>query len=298
MTTTLPLPVALVDRELAVSTRGLGKRYGTQPALRGLDLQVPRGSFYLLVGPNGAGKSTLLKLLLDLVRATDGSASVFHLDPSRHGATVRANTGYVPERPDWAYGWMTVGRVLQHHSRYFDRWDAEYAARLIATFDVRLDRRLETLSKGQARRVHPADGARASSSAAAVGRANRRALFLARATRRRSARWPAMSPKRKRRWCRRCTMSPRSSRSPITSACCAMERFVPNYRSSSFARASIGIGFSSLARCGNLWDSTALWSDARRRRARWNGRSGARSATSLPSWSAPGRASLAWLRCR
>jgi ABC-2 type transport system ATP-binding protein len=109
---------------------------------------------YLLVGPNGAGKSTTLKLLLDLVRATDGTAEVLGLNVRDHAPQVRANIGYVPEQPDWGYGWMSVGRLLEHHARYFSTWDAAYAARLAQIFELRLDRRMRTLSKGQGRRVH------------------------------------------------------------------------------------------------------------------------------------------------
>jgi ABC-2 type transport system ATP-binding protein len=151
---TNPLPTRLPDGELAVSTHGLTKRYGKQVALRDLALQVPTGAVYLLVGPNGAGKSTTLKLLLDLVRPTDGSAEVLGLSVRDHAPLVRANIGYVPEQTEWGYGWMRVGRLLQHHARYFTTWDAAYAARLAQIFELKLDRKMRTLSKGQARRVH------------------------------------------------------------------------------------------------------------------------------------------------
>ena len=59
-----------------IETRGLTKTYGTVRALDGLDLSIPRGGVYGVLGPNGAGKSTLFRILLGLIRATDGSASV------------------------------------------------------------------------------------------------------------------------------------------------------------------------------------------------------------------------------
>ena len=152
---TSPLPTRLPDStQLAVVTHGLTKRYGDLTAVRDLALQVPAGAVYLLVGPNGAGKSTTLKTLLDLVRADDGTAEVFGLDSRRDAPTVRANIGYVPERTDWGYGWMRVGRLLEHHARYFPSWDAEYAARLSRIFELRPERKMGKLSKGQARRVH------------------------------------------------------------------------------------------------------------------------------------------------
>lgn len=55
---------------------GLTKTYGAVRALDGLDLSIPRGGVYGVLGPNGAGKSTLFRILLGLIRASDGTASV------------------------------------------------------------------------------------------------------------------------------------------------------------------------------------------------------------------------------
>ena len=149
-----PIPIRLPDGDRAIATRGIAKRFGRQVALRDLTLDVPLGAIYLLVGPNGAGKSTSLKVLLDLVRADDGTAEVFGLDVRTDAPAVRANIGYVPERHDWGYGWMRVGRLLEYHAAYYPTWDRAYAARLTELFELSLDRRLRKLSKGQARRVH------------------------------------------------------------------------------------------------------------------------------------------------
>ena len=59
-----------------IETRGLTKTYGTVRALDGLDLSIPRGGVYGVLGPNGAGKSTLFRILLGLIRPTDGEATV------------------------------------------------------------------------------------------------------------------------------------------------------------------------------------------------------------------------------
>jgi ABC-2 type transport system ATP-binding protein len=152
--TASPFPTSLTSGDLAVSTRDLSKHYGHHQALRDIQLMVPTGSVYLLVGPNGAGKSTTIKILLDLISSSGGSAEVFGMDPRRNGARIRANVGYVPEQLNWGYGWMKVGRLLEHHARYFPAWDAEYARELHRAFELRLDWKLSALSKGQGRRVH------------------------------------------------------------------------------------------------------------------------------------------------
>lgn len=138
---------------LAVSTRGLAKKYGDVVALDGVDLSVPEGAVYVLAGANGAGKTTFMETLLDLVSADAGTAEVFGIDCRAKGPQVRAQIGYVSARQDWGYGWMPVGRLIQHHAAFYPSWDAGYASRLIETFGLPLDRKFGTLSKGHVRRV-------------------------------------------------------------------------------------------------------------------------------------------------
>jgi ABC-2 type transport system ATP-binding protein len=62
--------------DFALRTQGLFKRYGTRPALQGLDLAVPRGVVYGFLGPNGAGKTTLMRLLVGLISPDDGEIEI------------------------------------------------------------------------------------------------------------------------------------------------------------------------------------------------------------------------------
>lgn len=148
------LTVSLTGAPLAVAMHELGKRYGRHLALRGVDLRVPVGATYLLIGPNGAGKSTTIKILLDLLQPSHGGAEIMGFNVHSQAAMARAHVGYVPEQLNWGHAWMRIGRLLAHHACYFPRWDAQYAAQLTRDFSLHLDQRLESLSKGQARRVH------------------------------------------------------------------------------------------------------------------------------------------------
>ena len=152
MTSVLPM-VTHLDGPYAVRTEGLVKRFGREVALKGVDLQVPEGAVYVLAGANGAGKSTLLRTLLNLSGPDTGRSEVLGLDPRKQGPVVRASTGYVPEFTEAGYGWMTVGRLLQHQAAYYSGWDHDYAARLARVFEIRPERKLAHLSKGQRRRV-------------------------------------------------------------------------------------------------------------------------------------------------
>ena len=59
-----------------IQTSGLHKRYKNVHALKGVDLSVERGEIYGLLGRNGAGKTTLVKILLGLVKKTEGQATL------------------------------------------------------------------------------------------------------------------------------------------------------------------------------------------------------------------------------
>ena len=75
----------------------LSHRYGSVLALDGVSISVEQGAIGL-VGQNGAGKSTLIKILLGLVRHTDGTVRVFGADVAKHGVGLRGRIGYMPER--------------------------------------------------------------------------------------------------------------------------------------------------------------------------------------------------------
>ncbi|MGV8928327.1 MAG: ABC transporter ATP-binding protein [Brevundimonas sp.] len=89
---------------------GLTKTYGTVRALDGLDLSIPRGGVYGVLGPNGAGKSTLFRILLGLIRATEGSATV--MGGGVGDLTAMRRMGSMIETPRFP-PYMTARQVLR-----------------------------------------------------------------------------------------------------------------------------------------------------------------------------------------
>ncbi len=87
----------------AVELKGLTKIYrptgkgAAKHALKGIDLQIPRGSFFGLLGPNGAGKSTLINILAGLVIKTAGDARIWGFDIDERPRQSRAAIGVVPQ---------------------------------------------------------------------------------------------------------------------------------------------------------------------------------------------------------
>ncbi|MEX1158074.1 MAG: ATP-binding cassette domain-containing protein, partial [Thermomicrobiales bacterium] len=93
---------------IAISTRGLTKRYGKVAAVDDMSFTVVPGEAVAFWGPNGAGKTTILRCLLGLARYT-GEARVLGLDPARQGREARQTIGYVPQ--DLAPSAMTVAEM-------------------------------------------------------------------------------------------------------------------------------------------------------------------------------------------
>jgi ABC-2 type transport system ATP-binding protein len=82
-----------------VETSGLTKRFGDRVAVKGVDLQVPRGSAFGYLGPNGAGKTTLIRMLLGLTKATSGEMRVLGHPVPAERATALARVGAIVEEP-------------------------------------------------------------------------------------------------------------------------------------------------------------------------------------------------------
>ena len=132
----------------AIATSDLRKQYGSVEALRGLTLQVPRGSIYGFLGRNGAGKTTTIKVLLGMARATSGSALVFGQPVGgAQGVELRRRIGFVSDDKD-LYDYMTVDEMIRFTAAFFPRWRADLEQRYRRAFDLPGDRKVKALSRG------------------------------------------------------------------------------------------------------------------------------------------------------
>ena len=83
-----------------IEISGLSKTYGSgskqTAALRNLNLSVQQGEIFGYLGPNGAGKTTTIRMLLDLIRPSSGSASIFGMDIRDHSVEIHRRVGFLP----------------------------------------------------------------------------------------------------------------------------------------------------------------------------------------------------------
>ena len=137
--------------ETAIRAERLTKMYGRDRGVVELDFSAAAGEVFGFLGPNGAGKTTTIRLILDLIRPTEGRIEVFGRDPRRDVA-LRRRIGYLPG--DLRLYERLTARELCRYFAHLRRLRGlgraeEYADRL----DLPLDRAIGSLSKGNRQKV-------------------------------------------------------------------------------------------------------------------------------------------------
>lgn len=126
------------------------------PALRGVSFNVNEGDLFGFIGPNGAGKSTVIKILLGLLKADSGSATLMG-----HAAGVpmgRSQVGFLPEQP-YFYDYLTGREFLTFYGRLSGltwremRTRVDEVSELVSMNADVLSRKLRTYSKGMLQRI-------------------------------------------------------------------------------------------------------------------------------------------------
>lgn len=130
-----------------VRTLNLTRRYGRRVAVDCVTLGVPEGLLFGFLGPNGSGKTTTIRVLLGFLKASAGQATVFGLDAWRESRRIKAEVGYLPGDLR-LYPFLTGRETLRMVSRLRGRDLMSAGGELAASFDLDLERRVETMSRG------------------------------------------------------------------------------------------------------------------------------------------------------
>src|SRR3954463_8996793 len=141
----------------AILARDLKKCYGTKAAVDGVDLEVPRGSFFGFLGPNGAGKSTTIRMLTGLIPADSGYIEILGLKLPEHELAIKQKIGLVPDE-SLLFDRLTGVEFLEFVGRMYSlpRPTARERAReLMALFELEESGRklIAEYSKGMRKRV-------------------------------------------------------------------------------------------------------------------------------------------------
>ena len=141
-----------------IEMRGLSKNYGSGAkqtvALSNLDLSVNRGEIFGYLGPNGAGKTTTIRLLLDLIRPSQGGATIFGLDVRADSVEIHRRIGFFPAELSLWEG-RTGDQIIHYVASV--RGEApsivKHAGELAERLDLDTTKKVRDLSSGNKRKL-------------------------------------------------------------------------------------------------------------------------------------------------
>ena len=130
----------------------VSKHFGALKALDRVDLSVEAGEVYGFIGPNGAGKTTTIRVLMGILQATSGQATLFSKDAWKDAVELHKRIAYVPgEVSLWPN--LTGGEVIDLFVRLRRGTNKAYQDELLQRFDLDPSKKCRTYSKGNRQKV-------------------------------------------------------------------------------------------------------------------------------------------------
>ena len=142
----------MTSNERAVHIEGLTKSFGSVQALRGLDLTVPVGEVTGFLGPNGSGKTTTIRILLGLLKADGGRATLLGGDPWSNAVELHRRIAYVPgDVTLWPN--LTGGEAIDILARLSGPLDPRRKQLMLERFELDPTKKARAYSKGNRQKV-------------------------------------------------------------------------------------------------------------------------------------------------
>ncbi|MEV0648586.1 ABC transporter ATP-binding protein [Phytomonospora sp. NPDC050363] len=138
--------------DTAISVSGVHKHFGRTHALDGLDLTVATGEVHGFLGPNGAGKSTTIRVLLGLLRADSGTATLLGGDPWRDATALHRRLAYVSGDVTLWPG-LSGGEIIDLLGRLRGGLNKKRRDDLVERFELDPRKKARTYSKGNRQKV-------------------------------------------------------------------------------------------------------------------------------------------------
>lgn len=135
-----------------VEVKGLTKKFGKFTALNQIDLTLNEGEIYGFIGPNGAGKSTTIRVLLGLLKPTEGQVTIFGKDAWHDSVEIHKRIAYIPGEANlWPN--LTGGQVIDLFLKMRGNVNAEKREELIQRFDLDPSKKCRAYSKGNRQKI-------------------------------------------------------------------------------------------------------------------------------------------------
>lgn len=135
-----------------LEVKNLKKQFGKFTALDGVNLEVKSGEIFGFIGPNGAGKSTTIRVLLGILKATEGDVKIFGLDAWDDAVEIHKRVAYVPGDVNlWPN--LTGGEVIDLFVKLRGTNHKSKREELIKRFNLDPTKKCKTYSKGNRQKV-------------------------------------------------------------------------------------------------------------------------------------------------
>jgi len=136
----------------AIQTVALSKKYGKKWAIRGVDIEVPRGSIYGFLGPNGAGKTTTIRCLMNFIKPTKGIINVLGMDSQDDAKMIHKRIGYLTGEMDY-YENLTGRQYISYLGHLQGALDSKEVNKLAKRLKADLGAKIKTLSRGNKQKI-------------------------------------------------------------------------------------------------------------------------------------------------
>lgn len=134
----------------AIEIKDLKKYFGKTHAVDGVSFEVKQGEAFGFLGPNGAGKTTTIRTLMDFIRPTEGSVTIFGMDAHKHSVELKDQIGYLPGNIKLNNNWTG-----HDHVHYVEgiRGTEHNAAEIASRLDLDLGKKFRNLSSGNKQKL-------------------------------------------------------------------------------------------------------------------------------------------------
>lgn len=146
--------VALDNQQTVLSVQHLKKKIGKKWIVEDVTFEVRSGEIFGFLGPNGAGKTTTIRMLVDLIRPTEGQVQICGYDVQRQPEQALSCVGSIVENPEM-YTYLTGWENLEHFARMMPGVDTKRITEVveIVSLSARIHDKVKTYSLGMRQRL-------------------------------------------------------------------------------------------------------------------------------------------------
>lgn len=136
--------------ESILTASNLKKNYFRKTALRGIDMDIPKGKVLGLLGPNGSGKTTFIKIAAGILRPSSGEILI---DGHIPGVYSKSVVSYLPDK-NYLYKWMKIKDAIEYFNDFYADFDIKKATELLEFMKLDVNSKVTSLSKGMMEKLN------------------------------------------------------------------------------------------------------------------------------------------------